>query len=276
MNAKKLGKKIAKLRKDNKFTQEELAQKLNVTYQAISKWENGGSFPDITLLPSLADLFNVSVDELIDHKQKDRYYDEIHSVLKEKLSQKAINGLNDKRKRFDNVFELFKILFEEIAKNYGKMNVVKSHQIIHDPGAALYDERGIGVMIKNEFMKQISVENSDSYANIFNIMSDPDVIKIIILLSNNIGSPLKDENKQIDMIVKTTGITKEKAKSILANLQNIGLVKKVATQIPEPLIEYVMDSQYAFPVLMMLAATELIINEGVASSGVFGRNVSLY
>ena len=60
-----LGKRIAALRKEKGLTQEQLAEKVGVSAQAVSKWENDVSCPDITLLPLLADLFDVSVDELL-------------------------------------------------------------------------------------------------------------------------------------------------------------------------------------------------------------------
>ncbi len=61
---KSLGRKIADLRKDKGITQEELAQKLNVTAQAVSKWENDISYPDIMTLPQLAKILGITVDEL--------------------------------------------------------------------------------------------------------------------------------------------------------------------------------------------------------------------
>ncbi|BCN30179.1 helix-turn-helix domain-containing protein [Anaeromicropila herbilytica] len=59
-----LCKKITELRKENGYTQEMLANKLGITYQAVSKWENELSYPDITLLPIIADIFRVSLDKL--------------------------------------------------------------------------------------------------------------------------------------------------------------------------------------------------------------------
>ena len=66
---KTIGKKIAEKRKQMHLTQEELAFKLNVSPQAVSKWENDISIPDVTLLIALSDLFNISLDELIREKQ---------------------------------------------------------------------------------------------------------------------------------------------------------------------------------------------------------------
>lgn len=60
-----LGKRIMGYRKQLGLTQEQLAERLGVTAQAVSKWENDQSCPDITMLPKLAEEFSVSVDELL-------------------------------------------------------------------------------------------------------------------------------------------------------------------------------------------------------------------
>ena len=60
-----LGKRIAALRKEKGMTQEQLAEKVGVSAQAVSKWENDASCPDITLLPLLSDILGASVDELL-------------------------------------------------------------------------------------------------------------------------------------------------------------------------------------------------------------------
>lgn len=60
-----LGKRIAALRRQRGMTQEELAEKLGVSAQAVSKWENELSCPDIMLLPALARLLHVTVDALL-------------------------------------------------------------------------------------------------------------------------------------------------------------------------------------------------------------------
>ncbi|AEE17979.1 helix-turn-helix domain-containing protein [Treponema brennaborense] len=60
-----IGKKIAELRKAKGLTQDELSEQLNVSPQAVSKWENDVSYPDITLLPKLAAVLGVTVDDLL-------------------------------------------------------------------------------------------------------------------------------------------------------------------------------------------------------------------
>lgn len=60
-----LGERIAAYRKKANLTQEQLAEKCTVTAQAVSKWENDLTSPDITLIPRLAEIFNVTCDELL-------------------------------------------------------------------------------------------------------------------------------------------------------------------------------------------------------------------
>lgn len=62
-----LGENIRRFRKKTKMTQEELADKIGVSFQAVSKWENAQSAPDISLLPLLAEVFNCRIDDLFLH-----------------------------------------------------------------------------------------------------------------------------------------------------------------------------------------------------------------
>lgn len=67
---KTLGMMIAELRKGHGMTQLELAQKMSVTDKAVSKWERDLSCPDVNSLPKLAEILGVSVDELMQVKQR--------------------------------------------------------------------------------------------------------------------------------------------------------------------------------------------------------------
>ncbi|MCK5731991.1 MAG: helix-turn-helix transcriptional regulator, partial [Tenericutes bacterium] len=67
LNLKKIGKKITELRKEKNMKQNELAEALYVTHQAVSKWENGKSIPSIEILYELTKLFKVSIDFLLDN-----------------------------------------------------------------------------------------------------------------------------------------------------------------------------------------------------------------
>lgn len=68
-NMEIMGKKIAELRKGNNMTQLELAEKMGVSFQAISNWERGNAMPDISKLPELSRLLCVTIDELFEEEQ---------------------------------------------------------------------------------------------------------------------------------------------------------------------------------------------------------------
>ena len=91
MDAKKVGKKIAQLRKENNMTQKELASKLNVIDKTISRWECGYGLPDLAIIPEIAAIFNTSIEELLGTGSED--WDIIKDV--EKVKEQEIEFIND-------------------------------------------------------------------------------------------------------------------------------------------------------------------------------------
>lgn len=69
MTSKECGNFISELRKEKKLTQKELAEKINVSDKAVSRWETGKGYPDVTSLVSLSEYFDVSVNELLAGKR---------------------------------------------------------------------------------------------------------------------------------------------------------------------------------------------------------------
>jgi len=75
INLEKIGEKITELRKQKNLKQNELADALYVTHQAVSKWENGKSLPSIEIMYELTKMFNVSIDYLLEDTEiKDNDY----------------------------------------------------------------------------------------------------------------------------------------------------------------------------------------------------------
>ena len=70
MDSEKIGGLIKDIRNKNNLTQKEFADKYNVTYQAVSKWENGKNLPDITLLHQICNDYNINFSELVGEENK--------------------------------------------------------------------------------------------------------------------------------------------------------------------------------------------------------------
>lgn len=78
---KNIGETIASLRKNKGMTQNELAEKMNVTDKAVSKWERNLSCPDVNTISKLADILGVSVEELLNSKNKEYFNSKIKDLV---------------------------------------------------------------------------------------------------------------------------------------------------------------------------------------------------
>lgn len=79
---KTIGDNIKEYRQKNNMTQEQLASCLNVTYQAVSKWETGVSSPDLSLIIPITRIFHISADELlgVNDAEQDKRYEELRAA----------------------------------------------------------------------------------------------------------------------------------------------------------------------------------------------------
>ena len=109
--------KLQKIRKENNITQEGLADKLNVSRQAVSKWENGGTYPDTEKLIQISKIFNVSLDELIN----DNVDKNVHNLSKKISFMELLNEMLEFISKSINMFwsmkffEKIKCLFEMLV-----------------------------------------------------------------------------------------------------------------------------------------------------------------
>ena len=109
-----LGLNIKKLRVAKGMTQEELAEYTGVSSRAVSRWENSITFPDITLLPILANIFEVTVDELLDV-----------DVYKKEQDIKQILDVNQKYKHTGEVEKSIELLKNSLAKYPNSFEIMK-------------------------------------------------------------------------------------------------------------------------------------------------------
>lgn len=152
-----LGKKISKYRKLKSMTQEELATQLNVSAQAVSKWENDLSIPDLPILIELADIFNITMDELLRQKENTDIIRVVEEPLRKSFNQMMlriiVNSSDGDKVRVNLPMTLVKAGLE-IGMNMPQVNGKESlkgidfDQIIH-----LVEQGVVG--------KLVEVESSD-------------------------------------------------------------------------------------------------------------------
>ncbi|MCJ0224331.1 helix-turn-helix transcriptional regulator [Clostridioides difficile] len=121
----KIGKVIQRLRKERNLTQEQLAKFIGVSTPAVSKWESGNSYPDIELLPLLADFFNVSIDKLLNYKI-DLSKEEVMKIYKElesgfariEIDLSTEEPKEEFRQDLESVKKLSNMYIEKYPKSY--------------------------------------------------------------------------------------------------------------------------------------------------------------
>lgn len=106
MDAEKTGKLIRTVRMELGITQKELAEQIHVSSAAVSKWENGHGFPDISSLERLADVLKLSITELIQGKKIEKEEQKDDTVVKEiiQMSEKEIKKKEEQQKRLFSFF----------------------------------------------------------------------------------------------------------------------------------------------------------------------------
>ncbi len=111
-----LGMRISELRREKGLKQDEVAERLGVSAQAVSKWENDVSCPDILMLPKLANLFDISVDELLSDGKKapeTKYCPpEVRKNFDELVFHVRVDDSDGTRVRINLPMPLFKLFLE--------------------------------------------------------------------------------------------------------------------------------------------------------------------
>ncbi len=155
-----LGTRLVELRKKYNFTQADIGEKLNVSVQAVSKWENDLSLPDYDYLIKLADLFNTSIDELLGRK-KEIVRQEENKDKNKLLFKISIKSADGDEININLPLSVIKVLVE----NNSNTNIISGNE-----------------SLKNiDFASLLSLAEQGVIGEIVNISSaDGDIIKIVV------------------------------------------------------------------------------------------------
>ena len=155
-----LGTRLVELRKKYNFTQADIGEKLNVSVQAVSKWENDLSLPDYDYLIKLADLFNTYLDELLGRK-KEIVRQEENKDKNKLLLKISIKSADGDEININLPLSVIKVLVE----NNSNTNIISGNE-----------------SLKNiDFASLLSLAEQGVIGEIVNISSaDGDIIKIVV------------------------------------------------------------------------------------------------
>jgi len=136
-----IGENIKNLRKERNVSQEKLANYLNVSFQAVSKWENGNTCPDLSLLPDIARFFGITVDELLQVEKLDeeflyREYEARAAALFQTGNQQSVLALwQEAYHKMPNKIEVKEMLMS----SFFDCDIVKYQKQIIELGMEIYN-----------------------------------------------------------------------------------------------------------------------------------------
>lgn len=113
MDMEKMRKRISRLRKENGWTQQKLAEQLNVSPQAVSKWECGEAVPDIDILDKLSMIFNVTIDSIIKAQKVEEFVFEFGIGILPYIDMSRKDNLLQQVSLYHKIVEFPRIQFKD-------------------------------------------------------------------------------------------------------------------------------------------------------------------
>lgn len=160
-----IGKRIAQLRKEKGLTQEELSQMMEVSAQAVSKWENDQTCPDIASLPKLAKILGVTVDELLSGKEE-------NAPVAQVLAPENRKELKDM---------MLRIVVDETYGDHVKINIPMALiQVALDMGMELPQLSGNSALKNLDLAQLVNMVSQGAIGNLLEVESDNEVVRIFV------------------------------------------------------------------------------------------------
>ena len=218
-----IGEQILFLRKNKGITQEQLATKLGVSNQAVSKWESGQCYPDIQLLPEISEYFNVSIDELMGVPDKNND-DDILITIKNNIQNSDPGTEMAQIMKIVKALHAIVLVMESKKENSGYPEFELDSTIDH----AIQNEWGLSSITLPQIvatMRRGSVFFSDDHS-IYDENSIKKISKLLKSLSDKLALSVLfaiyeitsvDENlyASIDGICEKTDLTEDMIRSII-------------------------------------------------------------
>lgn len=216
-----LGENLRKFRLKRELTQEQLAEIFNVSPQAISRWENNLSYPDLTMLPSIANFYNTSIDELIgmeeirnSEKQND-IFSNVHKYRANGMLDEAIIKLRDGIKLYPSNYGMI----SELALTLTLKNNIKADNTLITEAISLSErvirnstsEKCRSTTIANLFILYLKANEKEKAQNLVRTLPHIWECREILLPEMFDGTEYSNELKKA--IIKVLVLIYEKIKN---------------------------------------------------------------
>lgn len=271
---------IARIRRERGMTQEELGHAVNISVQAVSRWEHGG-MPDVSLLPGIADALHVSIDELFGHKNEP--FGDIADLLDEDIRATPEAG------RFERMFSYCWSMLKSIAGAFpssgsalrplvtGIENVDRRVDTPAPPPSHLTfttdfgmilttyarDLRYLFLMPDPEYGYTSAMKNRDEYMKLFRMLCEPHRLEMLLFLHGE-----SKEGFSAALAARELGISVKDARDILEELYIMEFVRKssynttegkVTVYIPFPQVTLIPFLFFAGQLMVSCGTTEQLI-----------------
>ena len=256
MDQEKVGKFIAQRRKELKLTQEEIAEKLGITSQSVSKWERGVNSPDISLLIEISRILNVSIEELLAGQLSENKEKQI-TGREEIIIDTIKHYTNKTRKKYLNITKIIIVAFLlsiisflglYYINNYNKIRIYSIHSQSEDiqiNGKIIFNPQNNLIIIND-------IEYNDKYTGtdkeligkktMFSLETNEKILIEYGNLDNEKTTKSKNINELLDEIFVSKIVTSgqniilenrdmDNLKLIITYIDSTGEIKKIKTNI---------------------------------------------
>lgn len=251
-----IGSVIARLRKNNEMTQEELALKIGVSAQTISKWETGNTMPDILLLPVITDIFDVTIDYLYGRDSKGTVLPIERNNYSEKVYKEfvgiAIRSFIDTETSLDVVREKTKEKIENLEKNPQCQLLVK-----YGEQGGLYANKDLGIVWRNNNAESLTLLENEAVEEILTAFSEQAFRKILLYQIQNPTASFTAAS-----VAEKCGIEITDAVSALEKLTKFNFTQKLSVDLGNETVDVFQfySSHKMSMVFTMLSLAERLAN----------------
>ena len=211
-----IAKNITELRKKNGMTQEQLAAVLNVSPQAVSKWETGACQPDFQTIPLLAEQFHVSIDYLF--YGQNMVYEDIYEKIYKLTAEKSQMSSGS----YETALKIFAYAHHGIS--CGNLRGSGTLQLYEEPihisnagGVSLLGGNGFGALVTREYFSQINCETAEFAGKILKVLAEEHALIVCMAIVSMSDISFGELEEKLEL-------SKEELRSALDGLIRGGLV----------------------------------------------------